>query len=190
MTELDLVGIDLKKTKLSGRLVESVGNWITDYVVLVLPISITFVLGTVADDSQNTTSNRGVILLGLFVLSALFTIYTAIRIQLNRRFLPIPSNMSKKDSRQRIADLIREEGWSPLRNNQDYIVASVANKFLPNQEVIVHFRETEVLVNVRLTSGIRGRWPFSFGRNKRLIMRMRQRIKTPSNTKQADQHAA
>jgi len=191
MTELDLVGIDLKKTKLYGRLVESVGNWTMDYAVLVLPISITFVLlGTVTHESWTTTANRGVILLSLFVLSALFTVYTAIRIQLNRRFLPIPTNLSKKDSRQRITDLIREEGWLPLRNNQDYIVATVADKHVPNQEVIILFREAEVLVNIRLASGMRGRFPFSFGRNKRLIQRIEQRIKTPSNIKQADQHAA
>ncbi len=50
MTEVDIAGIDLKETKSQGRLVENKGNWIIDYAVIVLPLSITFVLGTVAAD--------------------------------------------------------------------------------------------------------------------------------------------
>jgi hypothetical protein len=191
MTEVDITGVDLKKTTSQRRLVENKGNWIIDHVVLALPLSVTFVLGTVAVDywEKPHTQDQSVIFSGLFALSVLFTIYTAVKIQLNKEFIAMKTHHPKKESRQRVGELIHEEGWTTLRNNQDYAMVAIPGRYLPAQELIILFREEEVLVNIRLASGIRGRLPFSFGRNKRVIKKIEQRIKTPSNIKQADQHA-
>jgi hypothetical protein len=185
MTGIDLIGINFKETKIKGRLIEDWRNCITDYAFLMLPIGASFVIGAKANtywSHSSIDSTKGVIFLGLFLLSILLTLYTIVKIYLNKRFVAIKTNLTKKENRQRINDLIMEQGWVSLKNNQDYVVAGNPKVFVTGQEIIILFREREVLVNIRLASGIKGRFPFSFGRNKRTLEKIVQKIKTPSNT--------
>ncbi|QHT69817.1 hypothetical protein GXP67_25805 [Rhodocytophaga rosea] len=187
MTGIDLIGINFKETKTKGRLIESWGNWITDHTFLMLPIGATFIIGAKANTYWSNSSinhTKEVIFFALFILSILITLYTIVKIYLNKRFISIKTNLSKKESRQCINDLIEQQGWISLKNNQDYAVAGYPKVFITGQEIIILFREREVLVNIRLAAGIKGRFPFSFGRNKRTLEKIEQKVKIPSITTQ------
>jgi hypothetical protein len=188
----NMIDIDFRKTKQAGKIVATRQYWLIDNILLVMLAMLSTGFGLkvyVAEVKFQTGDIEKMVFWGLFFVSTALAFHTGRKIKSNRKLALIKTQLSKKTARMLIDRIVKDEGWMSLRSNGDFMIAKTRSKWLAAQEIVILPEEEQIRINVRLEPGPKGRFPFSFGRNKRLIKKIEQRLKTPSDTKQSDQPA-
>ena len=175
--------LNLKATKETGKLVEHGGTKMDDYALLIPVLPITIALGTkvyVSEFVFLTPETEKLVFLGLFTLSLLFSIFSIYKIKGIRDLSSFQTDQSKKEKRKAMKCLAEEQGWKIYVDNQEYFRAGTKPGILASKDIIVIYDTYGILVNVRLQQGLRGRFPFTFGK-KKILGLIEKRIKTPPN---------
>lgn len=114
----------------------------------------------------------------LFSTTLFLSISSFIAIRSNDRFTEISLNRPVADLKKFIKKEIEQTDWCVYRCNDQYLIADIHNKWLIGSKATILFQKDSVFINVQNIYGFRGYFPFSFGRNKRIVKTLIDIIRT------------
>jgi hypothetical protein len=177
--------LDIKETIATGYINAKENQALFEYAILIPLIFVVAVFGVklyVGATKYYASEEEQLIFLVLFLLSFGLSIYSIFKIRFNKKLSLIKTNMTKLKNKEIIDKIGKDFGWNIVRSNQNYFIANTPSKMIVGQEVTAILKEKELLVNVRLTMGMRGRFPFSLGRNRRLLKQIETQIQNHLTT--------
>ncbi|QHL87469.1 hypothetical protein GU926_08470 [Nibribacter ruber] len=171
--------INLKLTKERERIIQEDYSKLNEYFILLLLVLLQlgacFKLYT--DVQQQKSETELFITLTSFILLFLTSVYAYFRIKENFRLVKINHDSSQKDALGIIKDLASEQNWNIVSASLVGVVTETKATFLlAEMQMIFVFKPKMVLIGVRPVSGLKGRFPFSFERRKKLLKVIRERL--------------
>jgi hypothetical protein len=174
-----LTEINLKETKATGSVKAKDNQTLYDYALMIPLLCLVVLFGVkvyLGVTKFFVTEKEQLIFSGLLISSLTLSLYTLFKIKHSKKLKPIRTDLTKKDNQTLIENVLNEINLSILRSNQQYIIAATPSGVLVGQEVTVILEQGEVWVNVRSTVGMKGRFPFSFGKSEQILNHIRTEI--------------
>ena len=174
--------IDFKKTIETGFLKAKENQTLYDYAIMIplLCLVVLFVLFGVkvylGEIKYFATKKEQLLFTGLFLGYLTLSVYIWFRIENSKKLKSIRTELTKKANQTLIENVLNEIGLTILKRSQHYIIATTLSSVLVGQEVTVILEQGEVWVNVRPSVGMRGRFPFSFGKSQQVLNQIENKI--------------
>ncbi|SFB33388.1 hypothetical protein [Algoriphagus aquimarinus] len=170
--------INLTASKETGYLVERGESKLLEYVLMYALIAIAFVLGVkvyVGEFKYETGPTEKTLFIVLFVLVLLLTALSLYQIKLTKKLIFIGYTHTKEEARKALRNLAKEQRWKINYDNQEYFKAFTKSGVVAGKEITIIYATNGVYTNVRLEYGLRGRFPFTFGKRETLEL-LKKRI--------------
>jgi hypothetical protein len=171
--------IDLKETTETGLVKAKEIQTLYDYAIMIPLLCLIVLFGVkvyLGATKFFATKDEQLLFSGLLLGTLALSLYTWFRIKHSKRLKPIRTDLTKKANQSLIENVLTEIEFNILISNQQYIIATTHSNLLVGQEVTVILGKGEVWVNVRPSVGMKGRFPFSFGKSKKVMNQIQTEI--------------
>ena len=172
--------LDIKATIETGYLQETESSVSREYVLLLVTPVVSFVLGLLVFNQGNFRYKVGegwwTFTAILFFLSLVFNIITFFKIKSVNKLVIIDTVDIKETTRKKIKSLIHQQNWITITDNRDLIIAETRSKISHGCEITLILKKGLVAINVRRKEGFRGRIPFTFGKRRKILKLLREKL--------------